>query len=150
MTSDDLFLQAANGNSDAYQFLVDVTEVAHFWDDLIDRDTKIVDVDIHKCMEQAVLGLPSNPFYRANFAGLSALIATAIQNWKTANEFEASGGDYEKRIAYITRSSYVDIVIHVARICGGSTHAARVSREARLIAHAEGYTGYLSALGEAK
>lgn len=147
MTSLDLFRRAANGNAAAYQFLVDITDVAHFWDDLIDADVgPFTSSHTHKMMKAAVINLPRNSFYQAHFIPLTTLIQTAVQNWETANEFEAMTDPDGHTISFVLRSSYVDLVTYVARACGGDDLAHQISYDARKLVHSEGFKAYLNTL----
>jgi hypothetical protein len=131
------------GNQDAIRFLDDITEVLHFWDDLIDRDHDLMDAKINKIMWTALVTLPRNPFYVQHFVSLNAVLVTAIINWQVATDFERKPySDNDEVIAFIIRSSYIDLMTLVAVLCGGQDHAATIMREARELWHDEGLAGY--------
>lgn len=135
------------GNADAIRFLTDVTEVLHLWDDLIDRDHVLTDTTINRGMWKALVELPRNSFYLHNFSALNAVLVSAIVNWEVATQMERHPqGPNDKSIAFIIRSSYVDLITLVAAICGGREHAVSMMLEARRLWHDEGLHGYLANL----
>lgn len=131
------------GNLAAADFLEMIVDLLHFWDDLIDRDKEVDDEKINDAMFALLITLPRNQFYMGNFTVLNPILANSITNWHVANKFEREGGEYEKRIAYILRSSYVDLVTNSALIVGGPGWARSVGEEIRQYAHKETYEGYL-------
>jgi hypothetical protein len=141
-----MVLRATCGNQAAAAFLETITTVLHFWDDLVDKDKPLPDSHINKCMWMVLVELPRNPFYRANFEDLNPVLVIAIQNWLAANVMEAGDSGSDKQIAFITRSSYVDIVIQTATICGGFEFGQGIALEARRLWHGEGFDGYLANL----
>ena len=65
-------------NRDAALFVAMVFRVFHAWDDLIDRDVPLADEEINIAFYLAMVQIPRNPFYRANFAELSPIVSQAI------------------------------------------------------------------------
>lgn len=137
-------LALMRGNESAAQFIEIMVEILHFWDDLIDKDRAIDDATVNDRMFKALVTLPRNQFYAQNFATLSVILVNAITNWHIANKFEREGMQdlYRQRIAYILRSSYVDIVTACAGIIGGMDYAIEVGEAIRLHAHKETFDGY--------
>ena len=137
------------GNPLAVQFLEDITEILHLWDDLIDRDKPLQDAAINRTMWKALINLPRNQFYSANFLFLNGLLMTAIINWELATTMERTQvDDNDLPIAFILRSSYVDLVTGVALIVGGREHALEMMLTARRLWHNEGLYGYRKALAQ--
>jgi hypothetical protein len=135
------------GHPDAIRFLEDITEILHLWDDLVDRDKAVSDSTINKAFWKALIDLPRNAFYAANFQTLNALLVAAIVNWEVATQMERRpDGKDDLHIAYILRSSYIDLVLGVAVILGGREHAIEMMLPARRMWHDEGYMGYCTAL----
>ncbi|MDF2861338.1 MAG: hypothetical protein K0S02_1610 [Achromobacter mucicolens] len=126
-----LALRWMRGNQAAVDFLRLAFQVAHLWDDLIDRDRVLADDAIHEGMFIALVLLPRNPFYRANFDTLNSILANASTNWRIATELERAEGTAPKRIAYVMRGAYVDLVTHSALLLGGPTWARDVGVELR-------------------
>jgi hypothetical protein len=139
--------RVCKGNTDAVRFLEDITEILHLWDDLVDRDKAVSDEAINQGMWKALIDLPRNPFYAANFTSLNILLVAAIVNWEVATKMERNpvGAD-DLNIAFIIRSSYIDLVLGVAVILGGRVHAAEMMLTIRRMWHDEGFMGYCDAL----
>lgn len=110
---------ALRGHEGAVDFFLTLRDVLHFWDDLIDLDQRITPEYINRSMFAALIELPNNEFYRANYSSLSAILVNAIANWQTANQFEADGDDRRLSIAYVIRSDYANLLIHCAYLVGG-------------------------------
>ena len=139
--AEDLLRLACNGNAPAFQFMNDITEVFHFWDDLVDRDRPLTDADVNMQMCRALLTLPRNSFYQTHFARLTTLVDNSIRNWMTATTLEREGTEGDREIAFILRSSYADLLVEVAHLCGANT--LEVAVMARRVVHKEGFAGYL-------
>lgn len=135
------------GHPDAIRFLEDITDILHVWDDLVDKDKPLTDDQINQTMWKVLIDLPRNTFYAANFASLNTLLATAIVNWEVATRMERDpSGPDDLHIAFILRSSYIDLVLGVALIVGGREHALEMMLPARRMWHNEGFEGYCRAL----
>lgn len=134
------------GNRDAMDFVQRLFDVFHFWDDLIDRDRKIHDDAINAQMYSALVELPMNPFYRQHQATFMPLIVTAIHNWRTATDFERGGDPDQRLVAFVLRSSYVDILVMAAHIVGGNEWAQGWVPRIRDIVHGEKFVGFTQAL----
>lgn len=128
----------------AVQFMRDILFVAARWDDLIDKDTILLDSDIHQLMEVA-LSLPCNPFYMQHFAALHTLLHNSVRNWKVANQLERDTTSDETDFinAFILRASYIDLISHCAMLIGGNTWGEHVAKEARTNNAKEGFAAYL-------
>ncbi len=128
------------------EFLESVVRIAHVWDDLIDQDAPVEPRDINDAFRLALFSLPRNPFYVRHFDLLNPLLLSAINNWVVANQLEATGDIEDRRIAFISRSSYIDLMTQVAFIMGGEDWVREVGPEIRRFVHQEGWEGYLQNL----
>jgi hypothetical protein len=117
--TDEKIAHALRGNRDAIAFFVMLRDVSHFWDDMIDRDRDLTAEYINDAMWMAMVEIPANPFYRANFDRLQPHIVTAIANWQAANLFEAGSDERQLQIAFISRSDYCNILLECVYIIGG-------------------------------
>lgn len=147
---DEMHLRMVRGNRSAYDFLTTMFQVLHFWDDLIDRDREVVPEEVNRCMWDALVTIPENVFFQQNFGQLMPLLKTAIWNWQAANVMEASQESLDKQIAFVLRSTYVDLVSMCAYIVGGRDWAHEVALEARRQTSSEGFDDYLDALTREK
>jgi len=136
------------GNAAAADYVDMVCRIAHLWDDLIDRDKDVPDEDINHGFFEALIRLPRNTFYRAHFDHLNAVLINAVSNWQIATKLEREGGNYEKSIAFVLRSSYADLITQSALIIGGEKWACQVGEEVRKATHGETYEGYIKNLAQ--
>jgi hypothetical protein len=115
----ELVRKVLRGYQPAVDFFMVLGTIAHFWDDLIDKDRQVSDEEINGVMWNALVTLPNNEFYRQFFDALNPLLVTAIANWQTATAFERGDNPRQHQIAFITRSDYANILIQAAYLVGG-------------------------------
>jgi hypothetical protein len=138
----EMCLEACRGNESAAQFMDIVTEVLHFFDDVVDEDHELTAGQVERACWNALVELPRNMFYMQHFSVLNPVLAMAIQDWCVANEFEADGSEAKLRIAFIVRSSYVNLLVTAATIVGGFDWGRSIALRARELWHDEGWDGY--------
>jgi len=134
------------GHAHAIAFVHTVFTIAHTCDDLTDRDKDVETSAMQQAFWLALIELPRNPFYVEHFALLNGTMQTAFLNWQVANRLEQLDSSPAKEVAFILRSSYVDLVTLCAFIIGGTDWALAVGTESRLHASAEGMATYLEHL----
>lgn len=105
------------GNQYAVEYIVDLFQAWHIWDDFIDKDKPITDEDINKSYLNAFINIPRNPFYQANFSILNPLMEVAFINWIAANKLEKEKKELD--IAYELRNINLNILVTCATIIGG-------------------------------
>lgn len=119
------------------EFLNDILDLVALYDDLIDLDQPVTDADIHAGMWIALVKLPRNAFYAANFAVLNPIVMNAISNWRVANQMEAEAAPVDLPVSYVIRSSYADLFSMCALIIAGPDFAQKVGLEVRRAVHDE-------------
>lgn len=129
------------GNAQAEEFCREILGIVNVYDDLIDRDNPVSDDQIHRMMWAALVTLPRNAFYRQWFDVLNPVMMQAISNWRIANTMEADRENYQ--VAFVIRSSYVDIFCTVALLLGGTQHALTIGRQLREAVHSESFASYM-------
>lgn len=142
MTKHDVLHSFTRGDPDATRFLTMVTDIAHVWDDLIDLDVPVDPQAVHNAFFDALVVLPRNPFYARHFEMLNPILIAAINNWRVANTLEAGDDEADHRIAFISRSSYIDLITQVAFLIGGHEWVREVGPAIRRFVHAEGWEQY--------
>ncbi len=136
------------GDESAQQFISLVFAALHVWDDITDKDRTLELPRFHGMMESVLIELPRNRFYITNFAQLNSVLHLAIVNWHIANAMELTGDELNWQIAFILRSTYVDLVTTCALILGGTDWAIHVGKEARRHSSSEGFTQYVKSLAK--
>lgn len=142
----ELMAHGVKHDADALALIRGLIGAAHLWDDLIDGDAPWSASQADSAFRFLLVDMPRNAFYRRHQAEITALLATAICNWQAANVLEATEDEADKRIAFICRSDYCNLVIYAAEAIGGAEWARAVSPAIRRCWHDEGYEGYLAAL----
>lgn len=116
------------GNTDAVEFLEMIYYISHVWDDLIDKDVKVTEDNIHTCFWLAMVKIPSNPFYRANMDRIIHIYTVYIDQWLVANDLEKKGGDYLNQ-SFVLKETLMGVISQCALILGGFHHMRKVSSE---------------------
>lgn len=108
---------------------MDVLEVVHLWDDMVDGDKSIAAANANAAMRKAMIDLPSNPFWFNNSGILQPILQSCYLQWIAANvlEKEQQAGDVEK--AYMLRASVYQLFHIVAALCGGMAWAEQIAPE---------------------
>lgn len=141
----EAFERFLKGNADAVDLNIALHEVVHLWDDLIDLDRPVTPADINKAFHHALITIPRNAFYRANFADLSPILESAIFDWLAANEIEKTKDVERLRQAYVLRYTLLSFTVICARIIGGPEWAHWVNVEFRTMASP--WKEYIEGLG---
>lgn len=129
------------GNQEAVQFCAMIWDITATYDDLIDLDNPSHSAaHVHSMMYNLMFGLPYNKFYMTNFSLLNPIMLNSVANWRIANEMESQKQDLD--IAFIIRSSYIDILRMVAFITGGDAHSIEAGIQLRRYVHQEGLEAY--------
>jgi hypothetical protein len=131
MNDAEFLAHAFMENEAAIAFAKSIHDVSHAWDDLIDRDKEIGPNEIGRAFFNAMVAIPSNPFFQQHADALLPVMAASCFNYQIANEYE-KGGDRERQvIAHVIRYSVADILVHVAFLVGGWDWVAQVGPEIR-------------------
>jgi hypothetical protein len=137
----------AKENKSAHDFFTEIFKVAHFFDDLIDKDKELIDADIHEAMTSLLFSLPMNKFYSDHESLIRPILIMSTINWRLSTGFERNPTSLtDLNIAFILRSSYVDLLSIGAVILHGETVAMDMIAQFRRDIHDEGFDGYLQNL----
>lgn len=145
----DRLLDAFVGDENAVGVLLLIADIAHTWDDLIDRDRPVSRADIHRAFTNAVIGLNLNPFFRAHCTTLLPVLMSGIHNWHAANELERDGRRESLEVAHVIRCAVGDVALLMAEICGGREHAMEHAAGLRMLVQQDSQSSYLSDFKEA-
>ena len=121
------------GNEQAVRFCIDLTYIAHLWDDLVDKDKERTDDEINTAFRIALVDIPVNPFYLDNISELRPLMMNAILQWQDANYLEIKGDYHDQHMAYMLRASFLQIFNYCAYLCGGPDWIKEIGPEMRRI-----------------
>ena len=119
MQDADFLHTAFKGQQDAVDLVMALVRVSQCWDDLVDRDKPVGAGAINAAFYDALVGIPSNPFYRKHMDILLPVGAVACMNYEIANSFERAGGTQRLELAHVLRYSVADVATAVLLIIGG-------------------------------
>lgn len=146
MTDHEMHVRWLKSDVHAIAMMQILYRIFHLCDDIADGDKPLAKGDVLNGFWATLIELPRNIFYRHNFADLNPVMAVAIQNWFAANHFEESDTAPGKRIAFILRSDYINILTASTLLIGGPAWTREVAPEIRTWVHAEGFDAYLKNL----
>lgn len=118
------------GNESAIDLNGFLYQIAEIWDDIIDND-KPKNGAVNQAFYNALVRIPRNQFYQANFALLSPVVESAILDWFAANELEATGDIENLRGSFVLRCGMHGFTAMCARIIGGLEWANAVNIKIR-------------------
>jgi hypothetical protein len=119
MITEERKLEWFGGNTDALNMFYTIVDLAHVWDDLIDRDKPVSDFDVNRAFLSALVYLPANPFYNRIQTQVLPLWMTVISAYETANKFENDKDEHGLEIAHNLRYAPGHIVVFMSQACLG-------------------------------
>jgi hypothetical protein len=123
MSYDNRALEWFGGNTDAsamYGLFVDLT---HTWDDLVDRDKPVTEIEINQAFLTALVYLPANPFYRHIQPAIMPMWLTVVSAYEAANKFEREKDPHGIEISHALRYATGNIVAYAIHVCVGPEKA---------------------------
>lgn len=113
----------------AYAFVADLYHVLQAWDDFYDGDQMPQAAKL-EAIWASLVGIPTNPFFRAHSDELLSLVASLVIKWESANQLEAKRERLD--IAFVWRAAFFDVVLHCLLIehgpCIAMEQGPRVAR----------------------
>ena len=106
-------------NREATDLINAYFSISQVWDDLIDGDQPVTKGQINLMMMQALVEIPTNPFFQRHFQELMPMVQHCLMTWLDANTLEQIGDERDLMVSYILRSVTTDLLIHVAGLVGG-------------------------------
>lgn len=122
-------LEWFGGNIDALNMFYTIVDLAHIWDDLIDRDKPVSDADVNRAFLSALVYLPANPFYNSIQTQILPLWMTVISAYETANKFEVDKDEHGLEISHNLRYATGHIVVFMSQTCLGYDKAQKFMPE---------------------
>lgn len=131
--AEETFTRWACGHEDAVRFLFQIGRVARLADDITDGDSRNVAADMGRLLFEALVTLPTNPFFLRHHATLAPILANVALTWEATEDWRRSNNEKTRMFAFVLRECSEQIATTVAMITGGYDHARTVIREAHLI-----------------
>jgi purine-cytosine permease-like protein len=122
-------LEWFGGNQDALNMYRAFVNLAHTWDDMVDRDKPVSADDINRAFLTCLVYLPANPFYRAIQDQIMPMWLVVVSSYETANAFEKAKDPHGIEIAHSLRYAAGSIVAYAVHVCLGAEKAKEVLPE---------------------
>src|SRR5260370_42439230 len=130
MNLEQLYAEIANGNEEAYKFIIAWQDQSHKLDDIIDNCESDPEVIIETMLSGQDLVLC--PFFLQYKATLYPLHFLALSNYADSIKWSRESVDYKQRIADIIRSCGNDMLLTVCAICSNPEEEVAWRRIRRL------------------
>lgn len=119
-------LEWFGGNQDALNMYRMFVDVAHTWDDLVDKDKEVSEDAINNTFLTCLVYLPANPFYQTIQAQVLPMWLTVVSAYQVANHFEREKDPHGIEIAHSLRYAVGNIVAYAVHVCVGEAEAKRI------------------------
>ena len=116
-------LEWFGGNENALRMFNAFVDLAHVWDDLVDKDKPVSADDINRAFLTCLVYLPANPFYRSIQNEILPMWVTVVSAYETANFFEANKDAHGIEIAHGLRYAAGNIMAYAVVACVGAQKA---------------------------
>jgi len=135
-------LEWFGGNQDALNMVRAFVFLTHTWDDLVDKDKDVHEVDINNAFLTALVYLPANPFYRAIQDAILPMWMVVVSSYETANKFERDKDPHGLEIAHGLRYATGNIIAYAIHVCVGPDKAREYLPEMWKTVFHERFDGY--------
>jgi hypothetical protein len=112
------------GNQDAINLFDMLIDLAHTWDDLVDKDKDVTETKINNAFMICLVYLPMNPFYQLIQRDVMPLWITVVSAYQTANHYERTKDAHGVEIAHTLRYAAGQIIAYAVHVCVGPEKAA--------------------------
>jgi hypothetical protein len=119
-------LEWFGGNQDALNMYQAFVDLAHVWDDLIDKDKPVSVEKINQAFLTCLVFLPANPFYRGIQDQILPMWLVVVSAYETANFFETNKDEHGVEIAHGLRYAVGNIIAYAIHVCVGMEKAKEV------------------------
>lgn len=117
------------GNEYALQMYRMLVDLVHTWDDLIDKDKDVSDVEINNAFLIALVYMPSNPFYRQIQEHIMPMWITVLSAYEVANKFERDKDERGLEISHNLRYAAGHVVAYMVQACVGYEKSREIMPE---------------------
>tara|TARA_R110000823_G_scaffold198845_1_gene330002 strand:+ start:1161 stop:1607 length:447 start_codon:yes stop_codon:yes gene_type:complete len=122
-------LEWFGGNEDALNIYRMFVDLAHTWDDLVDKDKDASEADINNAFLICLVYLPLNPFYQSIQMQIMPMWIAVVSAYQTANKFEKDKDAHGIEIAHGLRYAAGNIIAYIVHTCVGPEKAAEYMPE---------------------
>ena len=101
---------------DAVEWLIGAWHVSQVFDDMADGDAIERDC-LDAAIMDALVNMPSNPFFQRNQSAILPVLAVAVLKWKASDTVERAGKP--SAMSYAWRAGYYDLVLLAVHLTHG-------------------------------
>lgn len=112
-------LEWFNGNKDAVNMFNMFVDLAHTWDDLVDKNVDVPEDHINNAFLIALVYLQANSFYKSIEEEIRPMWMSVILAYDTANKYEQNKDEHGIEIAHGLRYAAGHIVAYAVQKCVG-------------------------------
>lgn len=116
-------LEWFGGNQDALHMYRMFVDLAHTWDDLVDKDKVASEYEVNNAFLICLVYLQANPFYISIQEQIMPMWLTVVSAYETANTFEKNKDPHGIEIAHSLRYASGHIVAYAVHVCVGPEKA---------------------------
>lgn len=116
-------LEWFGGNQDALNMYRMLVDLAHTWDDLVDKDNPTTESNINNAFLICLVYLQANPFYRSIQEQVWPMWVTVVSAYETANQFERDKDPHGIEISHTLRYAAGHIIAYAVHACVGAEKA---------------------------
>ncbi len=128
----DLIGRAAGDDKGAFDYLAIIFFTSRVIDDIVDGDREVDNKAYFNCVQELLVNLHMNKFFRENYDMLVSQHVTIWNTWLRANDFEKSD-DLVDRLHARTLRLYIDELLPlVAYLTQGYDKMKEIERELRV------------------
>lgn len=122
-------LEWFGGDEDALNVYRMFVDLAHTWDDLVDKDKDASEQAINNAFLICLVYLPINPFYQRIQRDIMPMWVAVVSAYRTANEYEKKKDAHGIEIAHGLRYAAGNIIAYAVHTCVGPEKAAQYMPE---------------------
>ena len=116
--------QALGLPADAIAWLLDVWHLTQVFDDVADGDS-VTRSDLDRAVWQAMVTMPTNPFFTQNAVSLQSGLALSVLKWQASDAAERAGRADER--SFVWRAAFYDLVLLVVLLIHGYSRAVELA-----------------------
>jgi len=135
-------LEWFGGDVDALNMYRMFADLAHTWDDLVDKDKEAGEAAINNAFLICLVYLPMNPFYQRIQRDVMPMWISVVSAYQTANKYERDKDLHGVEIAHGLRYAAGNIIAFAVHMCVGPDKAAEYMPEVWKEIVAERYDDY--------
>lgn len=122
-------LEWFGGNEHALNMFRMFVDLAHTWDDLVDKDKEAGEAAINNAFLICLVYLPLNQFYQQIQRDIMPMWISVVSAYQTANQYERNKDAHGIEIAHTLRYAAGNIIAYAVYVCVGPEKAAEYMPE---------------------